>query len=244
MGTFIPGSCTLPGIRFFCFTINIRRGGSAGMGVSREYSRFQASSRRRHFEACARQQCHVLRYSAARPLYRTGLASWRSLPEIVAQGRKPNVFACGFCHREDGPGGPENANLAGLPPAYIIQQMADYKSGARKNSVPTRGPIALKVSLSKDITDTEVQAAAIYFSALKPRSNIRVVETDTVPKTFVAGWFLTASNSGEKEPIGQRIIEVPDDLEQFENRDPRSQFIAYVPIGSIAKRCGTGQHRR
>jgi cytochrome c553 len=28
---------------------------------------------------------------------------------------------------------------------------------------------------------------------------------------------------------------VPEDLEQFENRDPRSQFIAYVPIGSIAK---------
>jgi len=146
------------------------------------------------------------------------------LPEIVAQGRKPNVFACGFCHREDGPGGPENANLAGLPPAYIVQQMADYKTGARKSSVPTRGPIALKISLSKDITDTEVQAAALYFSALKPRANISVV-----------GWFLAASNSGEKEPIGQRIIEVPEDLEQFENRDPRSQFIAYVPIGSIAK---------
>ncbi len=87
----------------------------------------------------------------------------------------------------------------------------------------------------EDITDAEVQAAAAYFSALKPRSNIRVVETDTVPKTFVAGWFLAASNTGEKEPIGQRIIEVPEDLEQFENRDPRSQFIAYVPIGSIAK---------
>lgn len=158
-----------------------------------------------------------------------------ALPEIVASGRKPNVFACGFCHRADGPGGPENANLAGLPAAYIVQQMADYKSGARKTSVPTRGPVALKISLSKDITDAEVQAAAAYFSALKPRSNIRVVETETVPKTFVAGWFLATSNTGEKEPIGQRIIEVPEDLEQFENRDPRSQFIAYVPIGSIAK---------
>jgi cytochrome c553 len=158
-----------------------------------------------------------------------------ALPEIVASGRKPNVFACGFCHRADGPGGPENANLAGLPAAYIVQQMADYKSSARKTSVPTRGPVALKIFLSKDITDAEVQAAAVYFSALKPRSNIRVVETDTVPKTFVAGWFLAAFNTGEKEPIGQRIIEVPEDLEQFENRDPRSQFIAYVPIGSIAK---------
>jgi cytochrome c553 len=49
----------------------------------------------------------------------------------VAQGRKPAVFACGVCHRADGPGGPENANIAGLPAGYIVQQMADYKSGAR-----------------------------------------------------------------------------------------------------------------
>lgn len=156
------------------------------------------------------------------------------LPIIVAQGRKPNVFACGFCHRADGPGGPENSSLAGLPAAYIAQQMADYKSGARKTSVQKRN-VDLMISLSKDITDAEVQAAAAYFSALKPRSNIRVVEADTVPKTFVAGWFLAASHTGEKEPIGQRIIEVPEDLEQFENRDPRSQFIAYVPIGSLAR---------
>jgi cytochrome c553 len=90
-------------------------------------------------------------------------------------------------------------------------------------------------SSSKDITDGEVEAAAGYFSALKPRTNIRVVETDSVPKTFVAGWFLAASKTGEKEPIGQRIIEVPENLEQFENRDPRARFIAYVPIGSIVK---------
>jgi cytochrome c553 len=112
--------------------------------------------------------------------------------------------------------------------------MADYKSGARKTSVQKRN-IDLMISLSKDIADAEVQAAAAYFSSLRPRSNIRVVETATVPKTFVAGGFLAASSTGEKEPIGQRIIEVPEDLEQFENRDPRSQFIAYVPVGSLAR---------
>jgi cytochrome c553 len=156
------------------------------------------------------------------------------LPPVVAQGRKPNVFACGFCHRAEGTGGPENASLAGLPAAYIVQQMADYKSGARKTSVQKRN-IDLMIALSKDITDAEVQAAAAYFSALKPKSNIRVVETASVPKTVVAGWFLTAADTREKEPIGQRIIEMPEDLEQFENRDPRSHFIAYVPIGSVAR---------
>ena len=66
-----------------------------------------------------------------------------TLPQIVATGRKPNVFACGFCHRADGSGGPENSNLAGLPAAYFVQQIADYKSGARKTSVPKSRPHCL-----------------------------------------------------------------------------------------------------
>jgi cytochrome c553 len=156
------------------------------------------------------------------------------LPEVVARGRKPDVFACGFCHRADGPGGPENANLAGLPAAYIVQQMADYKSGARTTSVPKRN-VDLMISLSKAATEAEMEAAAAYFSALKPKSIIRVIESDTVPKTYVISWHLAAAKTGETEPIGQRIIEVPEDLEQFASRDARSRFIAYVPVGSIQK---------
>lgn len=156
------------------------------------------------------------------------------MPQIVARGRKPQVYACGMCHRESGSGGPESASLAGLPPAYIVQQLADFKSGARRSAVPKRN-VDLMVSLSKTITETEVKAAAAYFSALKPKSNIKVVETETAPKTYVAGMFLATSISGEKVPIGHRIIEVPEHLEQFENRDPRAQFIAYVPVGSVAR---------
>ena len=145
------------------------------------------------------------------------------------------MFACGFCHRADGPGGPENSSLAGLPAAYIVQQMADFKSGARTSSVLQRDPPKLMSSLSKAATVAEVEAAAAYFSVLKPKSIIRVVETDMVPKTYVTGGHLAAMKTGEKEPIGQRIIEVPEDLEQFVSRDARSRFIAYVPIGSIQK---------
>lgn len=157
------------------------------------------------------------------------------MPEVVASGRKPNVFACGVCHRADGPGGPENAYLMGLPAAYIVQQLADFKSGARKSSVPDRIPAKLKTTLAANVTDTEVQAAAAYFSALKPRAVIQVIETEMVPKTTVGGWFLTALNTDEKEPTGDRIIEVPESLEQFVSRDTRSRFIAYVPTGSIEK---------
>jgi cytochrome c553 len=157
------------------------------------------------------------------------------LPDIVANGRKPDVFACGFCHRADGPGGPENADLAGLPKNYIIRQMADYKSGARSTAVPGRVPPSLMIALSKPITDAEVEAAAAYFSALRPRKRIKVVESDTAPKTYIAAFLWAAVEGSEREPLGERIVEIPDNLEQFESRDPRSTFTAYVPVGSLAK---------
>src|SRR5882724_11546914 len=99
------------------------------------------------------------------------------MPDIVAHGRKPDVNACGYCHRADGPGGPENASLAGLPYDYILEQMSDYKSGKRSTALPKRLPQANMIALAKAATDEEIQAAAKYFSSLKPRQNIRVVET-------------------------------------------------------------------
>ncbi|MEQ1518616.1 MAG: hypothetical protein ABL931_19215 [Usitatibacteraceae bacterium] len=157
------------------------------------------------------------------------------MPAIVAVGRKPDATACGFCHRAEGTGGPENASIAGLPFAYIVQQMADYKSGARSTAVAKRLPQVLMITTAKTVTGEEIRAAATYFSGLKPRQNIRVIESETVPKTFVAGWFLSAIEPVEKEPIGQRIIEMPDNLEQFESRDSRATFTAYVPPSSLKK---------
>jgi cytochrome c553 len=157
------------------------------------------------------------------------------MPPVVANGRAPTVFACAFCHRADGSGGPENANIAGLPAEYILQQLADYKSGARSTSVPKRGPGALMINLSKALTDEEAVAAARYFAHLKRKENVRVVETAVVPRIVPASWFLTASTNGETEPTGNRVLEVPEDVEQFEMRDTRARFIAYVPPGSIAR---------
>jgi len=37
------------------------------------------------------------------------------------------------------------------------------------------------------------------------------------------------------QPVGARVVEVPDDLLRFESRDSRSTFTAYVPVGSLAK---------
>lgn len=158
-----------------------------------------------------------------------------ALPGVVAHGRKPDVWACGYCHRADGPGGPENASLYGLPVDYIVQQLADYKSGARSTALPERTPQATMIALSKAISDEEVAEAARYFSSVKPRQNIRVVEADRVPKTHVVNWIVATEGGKVTEALGNRIVETPENLEQFENRDTRSKFVAYVPQGSLRK---------
>ncbi len=158
-----------------------------------------------------------------------------SMPEVVAHGRKPNVYACGYCHLPNGQGRPENSSLAGLPAGYIVQQMADFKSGLRKRSDPRLPPIGLMIGVATHADEKEIQAAAAYFSGLKPKPWIRVVETSTVPQTHVAGRMLVVSEPVVLEPIGQRIIETPENLERTELHDDASGFIAYVPMGSLKK---------
>ena len=157
------------------------------------------------------------------------------MPGVVARGRKPEVFACGFCHRADGPGGPENASIAGLPAAYIVQQMAEFKSGARKTSVPSRLPPQAMIAVAMAVSAEEIDTAAAYFSPLQPKANITVVETALVPKPYVTGWHMAAMPGDEREPIERRIIEVPENLERFVSRDSRALFIAYVPLGSVER---------
>lgn len=157
------------------------------------------------------------------------------MPEAVSHGRKPDVYACGYCHLPNGQGRPENASLAGLPAEYIIQQMTAFQSGARKSSEPKLLPVNYMIGVAAHADEKEVRSAAEYFSALKPKPWIRVVETATVPKTHVAGWMLVADQPVVEEPIGQRIIETPESLERTELRDDNSGFIAYVPRGSLKR---------
>lgn len=156
-----------------------------------------------------------------------------SMPDVVGRGNKPGQFACGYCHLPNGLGRPENSSLAGLSAAYIAQQVADFKSGARKSSEPASLPINLMVAVSKLVSEEDAKIAAEYFASLKPAPWIRVIETETVPKTKVGGWMLIEDGSGATEAIGQRIIEMPENLERTELRDSASGFIAYVPRGSI-----------
>jgi cytochrome c553 len=158
------------------------------------------------------------------------------MPDIVAHGRKPDIRACSLCHYPNGKGRAENAPITGYPAAYFIQQMADFKNGVRKSAEPRKANTNVMIAIAKAMTDDEVKATAEYFGSMKWTPWIKVVETDMVPKTRIAGGLFLALEGGEKEPLGQRIIEVPENTEATETlRNPRSGFIAYAPVGSIKK---------
>jgi cytochrome c553 len=157
------------------------------------------------------------------------------MPEVVAHGRRPDVFSCGHCHLPNGQGRPENASVAGLPAEYIVQQMADFKNGLRKASDPEMLSVTNMVKLAKSATDEDVKAAAAYFSSFPLKPWIRVVEVEQVPKTKPQGGMMVVIDGGGSEPIGDRVIEVSENLEKTELRDPTSGFIAYVPKGSLER---------
>jgi cytochrome c553 len=163
------------------------------------------------------------------------IPDWRpdmhpAMPKVVQFGNKETqVRACGSCHLPTGTGHDESAYMAGLPARYIVEQMANWKNGTRKYS-------GTMVAMAKIISDDEIKEAADYFASLKPRPWIRVVEADTVPRTYISpGNKRLVHPDGGTEPIGNRIIEVPEDEEAVVYRDPISGFVAYVPPGSIAK---------
>src|SRR5262249_21540365 len=86
------------------------------------------------------------------------------------------------------------------------------------------------------VTNAETRDAANYFASLKLQPWIRVVEADSVPKSYIGpGNKRLLHPDGGTEPLGNRIIEVPENEEVVVYRDPSSRFVAYVPKGSIAK---------
>jgi len=176
------------------------------------------------------------KYTAAQINDRFGPPDWYPedhppMPSIVAEGKKPNAFACDLCHLTNGAGHPESAGVAGLPAGYIMRQMAEFKAGVRKGM---RAPVMVQIASA--LTEEETKAAANYFASLKFPHFYKVVETDMAPKSYVgAGAMRFAAKEGGTEPIGNRVIEIPADEDRTEARDPRAEHIAYVPTGSIKK---------
>jgi cytochrome c553 len=184
------------------------------------------------------------KFTRARIANRFGPADWfpgdhPTMPLVVERGREgANIYACSLCHYPNGKGRPENANVTGLTYEYFVQTLKDFKNGARKTSDPRKANTGLMEHFAKSMTDAEIEAAAKYFTSIPAQPWIKVVETDSVPKTRPQGGMYLVVEGAEagKEPIGNRIIETPISAHDTEFlRNPRSSFTAYVPPGSLKK---------
>ena len=161
-----------------------------------------------------------------------------AMPEAVAHGhaQAPKLASCSRCHLATGAGEPDNAALSALPADYIVAQVNEFRAGRRGCAVPRAAAcrnVMMKMALAA--SDAEVRASADYFSRLRYRSRIKVVEAAMAPKTAVMGFFLARATGGGEEALGQRILELPDDLAAFDAGDWRSPITAYAPPGSVAR---------
>jgi cytochrome c553 len=160
------------------------------------------------------------------------------MPDIVAHGRQADgLRACGLCHFPNGKGKMENGGVAGLSASYMLKQLADFKNGLRHSADPRKANTNEMAAIARSLSENEAKAAVEYFASLTWTPWVKVTESTMAPKVHATtnGLFLPVAGGG-MEPLGQRIIEVPENPELTDKyRDPRSGFIAYVPVGSLAK---------
>jgi cytochrome c553 len=144
---------------------------------------------------------------------------------------------CAMCHLPNGKGRPENAPPGGQPAAYTLQQLRDFRDGRRHSADPRKRNTALMIADAKAMTDEEMRQAAEYFAAIPWTPWIRVVEADLIPEMHLepGNLYITVGKS-PTEPLAGRIVETPEDAYQANTlRNPRSGWVAYVPVGSLAR---------
>ena len=157
------------------------------------------------------------------------------MPDVVARGRTPKLFACAYCHLPNGTGRPENATLAGLPESYIVAELEAFRTSARRSALPSYIPGNSMHTVALNATPAEVASAAHYFSKLQSKPRVRVIEAARIPRMREAGFVYARIPAAGTEPIGDRIVEGPPDFERHELRDDAITYVAYVPPGSIKR---------
>jgi cytochrome c553 len=160
-----------------------------------------------------------------------------TMPPIVARGRQDiKLRACALCHYPNGSGRMENGHVAGLPRQYILQQLQAFANGARRSADRRKANTNEMAMIAARLTETEREQAASYFAAIALRRIVRVVETTQVPqvRTTTNGLMLPIHDKPQV-PLGMRIVVVPEDSQRnLMSRDPRGNWLAYVPVGSVA----------
>lgn len=128
-------------------------------------------SERRHSEVMAPAMASIERsdipqlaayFAAQRPA-----SSAAEDPALVERGRRlyesgnlnAGVPACGGCHEAQAEGDARYPRLAGQMAAYASQEMADFKSGARRNDTGR-----VMRNIAERLDDAEIKALAAYLA--------------------------------------------------------------------------------
>src|SRR5262245_22270102 len=78
-----------------------------------------------------------------------------SMPNVIAHGPArmgKSTRGCGSCHLPNGKGRPENAGIAGLPTAYFVRQIQDFRDGRRRSADPRKPNTNTMIELAKSLT--------------------------------------------------------------------------------------------
>lgn len=157
-------------------------------------------------------------------------------PAIVMHGPNADLTPCAECHGYQGEGSINTPDIRGLPADYIVEQIHAFRSGDRRSAQAERGATMEMIKVANKVSDTDLIQAAAYFASLPRGANRQVVETNDVPTILIDKWgFLYRAPGGGHEPIGNRVIDVPDDLPHAFMDDHRVGFTDYVPVGAIAR---------
>ncbi len=94
-------------------------------------------------------------------------------PDVLERGKKiymggdahKGYPACASCHAPDGAGNAPAGwpSLRAQHPAYVVKQLNDFRSGARKND-----PNKMMRQIAVQMSDADIQAVAEYIATLKP----------------------------------------------------------------------------
>jgi cytochrome c553 len=92
----------------------------------------------------------------------TSWAEQTSTAGDASKGQPIAASVCAACHGTDGNSPiPANPNLAGQHASYLYKQLADYKSGQRKNPIMS-GIVAT-------LSEADMRNVAAYFAQQKPK---------------------------------------------------------------------------
>ncbi len=102
-----------------------------------------------------------------------GFATFAHAQPNISAGKAKAQQICQACHGTDGNGiSPMYPKLAGQSAEYLSKQLADFKSGARKD--PIMSPMAAGLSPS------DVQNLAAYFAGLTIKPGVAVGDKNTI----------------------------------------------------------------